>query len=126
MNLYCVSWDNGHASGIFPQVFSAKREAEQFARDWKREMVAVETEPDQIRDAKESYQWEIVQCPLYVERNYEWPGHSWSVYAEPKAPRATLFTECPFKHVLTSAINWLKAELAKPDSDYFRQHSITL
>lgn len=76
--------------------------------------------------AIEAYSWEIVQCPLFVERNFEWPGHSWSVYTKQEPPRTSIFTECPFKHVVPAAISWLKKEFAKHSSDYLRQSSITL
>ncbi len=54
-----VSWDNGHACDTFPQTFATRREAEAFAREWKREMVAIEPTPSARREAREDYQWEV-------------------------------------------------------------------
>lgn len=125
INLYCIAWDNGHASGIFPSVFTSKKQAERFGKEWKSGMVAVE-DPEDRKEAKEAYSWEVVQCPFYVERNFEWPGNSWSVYTEPKAPRASILTECPYRLVVPATVTWLENELKQPTSDYLRNKSVTL
>jgi hypothetical protein len=59
--MYAVFWSNASASDVFPQRFSTKRDAEAFARQWKREMVAVETTPAARADARYEYEWEIIE-----------------------------------------------------------------
>jgi hypothetical protein len=54
---YKVYWDNGHACGTFPIFFNTKREAEAYARQWKREMVSMDSDR---KAAREMYGWEIV------------------------------------------------------------------
>lgn len=54
---YRVGWDNGHACDTFSDVFTSKWAAVRFARAWKREMVAMDENP---REAREAYSWEIV------------------------------------------------------------------
>jgi hypothetical protein len=57
--VWVVVWDNGHACGVFPFEFSTKKETEAWARDWKREMVGMETTPKGRADARREYQWEV-------------------------------------------------------------------
>lgn len=61
--MYKVSWDNDHAAGTFPMTFSSKRDALAFAREWKRDMVAADSDP---AEARRVYQWEIdeVEAPV--------------------------------------------------------------
>ena len=56
---YKVLWSNAHASDVFPTIFTNKRKAEQWAREWKREMVALDPNP---RDAREEYGWEVIDA----------------------------------------------------------------
>lgn len=55
-----VDWDNEDGSGTFPYRFRTKRDAEAFARDWKRKMVAADENP---REARRVYTWEVVREP---------------------------------------------------------------
>jgi len=55
---YQIAWDNGHACGTLAETFTNKRTAEQYARGWKREMVALDNDP---KEARRIYQWEIVE-----------------------------------------------------------------
>ena len=59
--MYKVSWDNGHASGTFQEPFTSRRAAEQWAREWKRGMVHCEDSPRSRREAREAYQWEVIE-----------------------------------------------------------------
>jgi hypothetical protein len=59
--MYKILWDNGDACDTFPVVFTSKREAERYAANWKREMVAIETTPEGRRDAREAYSWEVIE-----------------------------------------------------------------
>lgn len=54
---YKVLWDNGHACDTLPDTFTNRRDAERAARDWKREMVAIDPDP---AEARQAYSWEIV------------------------------------------------------------------
>jgi hypothetical protein len=54
---YKVLWSNEHASDVFPYVFPNKRAAEQWARAWKRDMVALDPNP---REARAAYEWELI------------------------------------------------------------------
>ena len=56
---YKVLWSNAHASDVFPLIFPNKCEAERFARNWKREMVALEPY-ERRRDARDEYEWELI------------------------------------------------------------------
>lgn len=56
--IYRIRWDNGHATGLLYETFTSRRAAEQAARHWKREMVAIEPEPLRA-EARRIYQWEI-------------------------------------------------------------------
>jgi hypothetical protein len=56
---YRVSWDNGHASGTFPDVFHSERAAELWAEEWKRGMVQFESTESARREARRVYQWEV-------------------------------------------------------------------
>ena len=58
---YQIAWDNGHASGVLDGSFTNRREAERAAAAWKREMVAIETTPQERKEARAAYQWEIVE-----------------------------------------------------------------
>lgn len=59
MNLYRILWDNGHDSGVLDYGFTNKRKAVTAAREWKREMVALE--PAKTRSgARHAYQWEVI------------------------------------------------------------------
>ena len=53
---YKIMWDNGNACGDFPHTFDTKKAAEQFARKWKREMVALDENP---KEARASYSWDV-------------------------------------------------------------------
>ena len=43
--MYRVDRDNGHACGTLCKGFTSKRAAEQYGREWKRGVVAIETTP---------------------------------------------------------------------------------
>ena len=60
MSTYRIAWDNGHSCGTLPGDYTNKRVAESAARAWKREMVAIEPTPEARREARETYQWEII------------------------------------------------------------------
>ena len=60
--IYKIVWDNGHSTGSFPEEFTHKKAAEAAARDWKREMVAMEP-PETRDDARYEYSWEIIAKP---------------------------------------------------------------
>lgn len=55
---WAVEWDNGHASGHFPNLFESAKEAAAWARVWKRDMVAMDPKP---REARQAYSWEVVE-----------------------------------------------------------------
>jgi hypothetical protein len=57
MTTYQIIWDNGHATGTLAETFTSEKAAEQFARNWKREMVALETTVAGRQEAREAYQW---------------------------------------------------------------------
>ena len=59
---YKILWSNPHASDVFPDVFTNKRKAEQWAREWKREMVAIEPSRSARRGAREQYAWEVIEA----------------------------------------------------------------
>jgi hypothetical protein len=59
---YRILWSNAHASDTFPHVFTNKRKAEQWARNWKREMVAFEPTPSARADARYEYEWEVIEA----------------------------------------------------------------
>jgi hypothetical protein len=65
---YKVLWSNAHASDTFPDVFTNKRKAERWAAAWKREMVAIEPDAEARRDARNEYEWEVIE---YVEPDTE-------------------------------------------------------
>lgn len=56
---YQAVWHNAHACGELG-TFDTKKDAERAAREWKREMVALERTPAGRADARHDYQWEIV------------------------------------------------------------------
>jgi hypothetical protein len=58
---YKVYWDNGHACDTFPYEFTSKRKAETWAREWKREMVALEPTKRERTEARAAYQWEVIE-----------------------------------------------------------------
>lgn len=63
MARWVVDWDNGlSACGTFPAVFTTKRDAESYAREWKRSMVALERTPADRAEARRSYTWEVVHA----------------------------------------------------------------
>lgn len=55
--LYIIVWDNGHSCGTLSGRYTNKRDAERDARAWKREIVAIDSDP---REARQVYSWEIV------------------------------------------------------------------
>ncbi len=57
--IWVVDWSNGHASGTFGTQFGTRKWAEHFARQWKSDMVAMETTPAGRREARAAYQWEV-------------------------------------------------------------------
>lgn len=59
---YKVLWSNAHASDVFPDRFTNKRKAERWAVEWKRSMVAIEPTAEARRDAREEYQWEVIEA----------------------------------------------------------------
>lgn len=61
MTQYKVLWSSDHSCDAFPYTFTNKRKAEQWARDWKREMVALEPSRSARRDARAEYQWEVIE-----------------------------------------------------------------
>lgn len=58
---YKIHWDNGHAAGELNEHFYTEKQAQRAARDWKREMVALEHDAPGRRAARTTYQWEIVE-----------------------------------------------------------------
>ena len=38
--MFQIHWDNGHASGVFPQTFYEYSEAQEFAKEWLVEIIA--------------------------------------------------------------------------------------
>lgn len=67
MTQYKILWSNAHASDVFPDRFTNKRKAERFARDWKREMVAIEITRSARRDARDEYEWEVIEAEPDVD-----------------------------------------------------------
>lgn len=64
--LFRVSWDNENATGTFPYWFTSRQQAERWARDWKREMIATETTPAGRREARQAYSWEVYEHAVPV------------------------------------------------------------
>ena len=56
-----IHWHNNHATGAVPGEYTSKRAAEKAARQWKREMVAMELSAKDRRDARNEYQWEVIE-----------------------------------------------------------------
>jgi len=59
-----VYWDMGYKSGVLPQRFRTRREAERFAERWKHKMVALYHTPHNRREARGYIQWEVREVPL--------------------------------------------------------------
>jgi len=59
MSRYQILWDNGHASGTLAGIYTNRRTAEREARAWKRDMVAIDENP---REAREAYSWEVIEA----------------------------------------------------------------
>lgn len=55
---YKVVWDNEHACGELPTVYSSIEEAVNAAREWKAEMVALDEDPE---EATLVYSWEVIR-----------------------------------------------------------------
>ncbi len=58
---YAVYWDNDIDCGTFSGRFTSEKEAERWARNWKREMVAIEPTERERREARRVYQWEVIE-----------------------------------------------------------------
>ncbi len=71
---YKINWDNNtEACGTFPESYATEKEAEQAARAWKREMVAIEPTEYAKRKARSLYQWEVIE----VEDEPDPEGEGW-------------------------------------------------
>lgn len=57
---YKVVWDNGHATDEFRNQFTNKRAAHAFGVNWKREMVLLENNEADRRQARAQYSFEVV------------------------------------------------------------------
>jgi hypothetical protein len=73
MSRYRIDWNTDHASDSFPERYTSKRAAEQAARDWKREMVALDPCP---RAARAEYQWEVVCEEDEPDESEAYPGQN--------------------------------------------------
>jgi len=58
---YRVLWDNGHASDLLPGVYDTREAAEDAGKDWKTDMVSIESTPERREEAEEEYDWEVVE-----------------------------------------------------------------
>lgn len=114
VRMYLVSWDNGHASGTFPEVFTSHKEAKRFAVDWKREMVAIEPTYKLQAEARQAYSWEVDEYAFRVEKVYMWPGHAWYVYRG--IQKVPILKECPFRLVRSAIVGWMRANWDKLSS----------
>ena len=68
---YVINWDNGNDCGTLAGTFTSKRKAESAAREWKRGMVWLEVTKADRREAREVYQWEIVEVESTPEVDEE-------------------------------------------------------
>jgi hypothetical protein len=54
---YAIVWTTDHSCGELPNSFRTKKKAIKEAREWKRQMIAIDHDK---KEARREYQWEII------------------------------------------------------------------
>ena len=67
--IFRIEWDNGHAAGVFPEMFEIEEAAEMFGRNWHRAMCAVDGDDPDGDDCPYSY--EVIETELPDEDDIE-------------------------------------------------------
>tara|TARA_R110000824_G_scaffold360925_1_gene548688 strand:- start:294 stop:485 length:192 start_codon:yes stop_codon:yes gene_type:complete len=59
--MFQIHWDNGHASGVFPQTFYEYSEAQEFAKEWLVGMISLEASQESQEQARSDYHYDIFE-----------------------------------------------------------------
>lgn len=109
MRVYVVCWSNGHACDTFwHSATTNRRKAEQWAREWKHDMVRLEECPQDRKRARAAYSWEI--CPLIfsvTRHRYGWRA-GWRAHNLMHKPYKRIFQETNFDHVRPKLLDYVK------------------